>query len=397
MKKKNKINRYLLSIFVIILVAGNLRSPITSVSPVLSEIKALLHLDNFQGSLLTSIPLMVFAGCSLLVSKFSGKINIQITLIYSLIILTAGLYLRIYGTTSTLYIGSFLIGIGICIGNVVMPTYIKDTFYNKIGVMTGIFTVSMNLVAALASGYSIAIGKWTAMGWKGSLGVWIFWGIGSLIIVLIDFFVNTGHAKKDKINTIPIQFNILRSKQAWNISIFMGLQSLVFYCLAALMPIILLEYGMNKTDAGWVFSTIQLAMLPVMLIGPIAAIKIKNPRVMVYGAGALMFIGIIMLTIIKAHYVYLSAIFIGTAVGTTFSLVILFFSIRTKTITGTMKISGMAQSVGYLIASFGPPIFSKLHQWDLSWHYSFYFLMLCTVLMTYFGGKAANPKFIEDH
>ncbi|WP_111595496.1 hypothetical protein [Chitinophaga dinghuensis] len=34
-----------------------------------------LHLNSLQGSLLTSIPLTVFAGCPILVSKLTGKTN----------------------------------------------------------------------------------------------------------------------------------------------------------------------------------------------------------------------------------------------------------------------------------------------------------------------------------
>ncbi len=385
-----------IAFLVVIMVAGNLRSPITSVSPVLSEIKKSLNLDNFQGSLLTSIPLMVFAGCSILVSKFSSKINIRLALAFSLIILILGLYIRINGDIFSLYIGSFIVGLGICIGNVIMPSYIKDIFRKNIGLTTGIFTVSMNLIAALASGLSINIGRWTNMGWKGSLGIWIIWAFISLIIVITDSITNKKHIKENKAYPTYEKFNILYSKQAWNISIFMGIQSLVFYSLAALLPNILLEYGMDKTDAGWVFSTIQLAMLPVMLICPIIATKIKDHTIMVYSVGILMFTGVALLTFFKANYVYWAAVLIGTSVGTSFSLVLIFFSVRTKSLLVTTKISGMAQSAGYLIASVGPPIFSKLHQWDVSWHYSFYFLLLNVIIMSYFGKKAAQPKFIED-
>ncbi len=385
-----------IGIAVVILVSTNLRAPITAVSPILDEMKSVLKIDNFQASLLTSIPLFVFAFFSILVSKVTAKINIRHGLIYSLIILIIGIYVRIYGNISMLYIGSLLIGLGICIGNVLTPAYIKNTFPTKIGIMTGIFSVSMSLIAALASGLSIAIGNWTNLGWKGSLGVWIIAAIAALIIVCIDSLKNTTTTQQKTVQSEDVKFNIFKSKQAWNISIFMGLQSLIYYCLVALLPTLLIDFGMTKTNAGWVFSVLQLAMLPAMLVSPVLASRMKNPKIMIYITSILYFIGIITLLIFKAKFSYLSAILIGIAGGFAFSLSILFFSLRTKTMVGTIKISGMAQSVGYLIAAFGPPIFGKLYDIDSTWSYSLYFLICCMMILTFFGIKASQPKFVEE-
>lgn len=386
-----------LSIGVVLFVAINLRAPITAVSPILDEIKSVLQINNLQASLLTSIPLIVFASCSILVSKAISKFNIRHSLIFSILILIVGLSLRIYGNIELLYIGSLLLGIGICIGNVLTPAYIKELFPNKIGIMTGIFSVSMSLVAALASGLSISIGKWTESGWKGSLGIWIIGALIALIIVVLESFFGKKIQSKVTKTTENIKFNIFRSSQAWNISIFMGTQSLIYYCLVALLPTLLIDFGMSKIESGWVFSILQLAMLPAMLISPMIASKMKNPKIMVNLTTILYCIGIILLITKKNQFVYLSAILIGFAGGLAFSLSILFFSIRSKTIAGTIKISGMAQSIGYLIAAFGPPIFGKLYDFDSSWSFSLYFLLLAICVMTYFGRKACKPKFIEEN
>ena len=177
----------------------------------------------------------------------------------------------------------------------------------------------------------------------------------------------------------------------------MGTQSLIYYCLVALLPTLLIDFGMSKIESGWVFSILQLAMLPAMLISPMIASKMQNPKIMVNTTTILYCIGIILLITKKNQFVYLSAILIGFAGGLAFSLSILFFSIRSKTIAGTIKISGMAQSIGYLIAAFGPPIFGKLYDFDSSWSYSLYFLLLAIFIMTYFGRKACKPKFIEEN
>ncbi len=395
-EQKSNVNSWL-SVAVVLLVAVNLRAPITAVSPILDEIKAILHIDNLQASLLTSIPLIVFASCSIIVSKAISKFDIRHSLIFSILILILGLYLRIYGTIEMLYIGSLLLGIGICIGNVLTPAFIKELFPNRIGLMTGIFSVSMSLIAALASGLSISIGKWTTMGWKGSLGIWIIGAIVALLIVILDSLFGKKFQQKMTSQTQQTNFNIFRSSQAWNISVFMGLQSLVYYCFVALLPTLLIDYGMNKTESGWVFSVLQLAMLPAMLISPMIASKMKNPTIMVIITSLLYVIGLILIITTKTQLIYISAILIGLAGGFAFSLAILFFSIRSKTTAGTIKISGMAQSVGYLIAACGPPIFGKLYDIDSTWSFSLYFLLICILIMTYFGRKACQPNYIEEN
>lgn len=79
-----------------------------------------------------------------------------------------------------------------------------------------------------------------------------------------------------------------------------------------------------------------------------------------------------------------------------FILSTLFFSVRTRLSAVAIKVSGLVQSVGYLVVTFGPPIFERLHDWDSSWRMSFYFLAVCIVIMFLFGLHAATNKYVED-
>lgn len=386
----------LINVLVVILVSSNLRSPIISVSPVLGNIKEALKLDSFQVSLLTSIPLFMFATCSALVSRFSHRFSISRFLLYSLIILSFGLFLRITGSVWMLFVGSVFIGLGICIGNVVTPGYIKNNFPKQIGLMTGIFAVSMNLTAALASGFSVRIGEWTGFGWRGSLGIWlIIAGLG-LFVLILELLFNKKNAGQSKAALSASDFNMFKSAQAWNISLFMGLQSLFYYCMMAWLPSFLADYNMQSENTGWVLFVIQITMIPVAFLAPIIAGKMKDQRILIAFICTGMLGSAMMFAWLQSQWIYGNAIIIGISNGLSFSLSILFFSARTKNSANAVKISGMAQSVGYLIAAFGPPVFGKLHDWDDSWKSSFYFLSFAVILMFYFGMKAARNKFVED-
>lgn len=386
----------IVNVLVVVLISANLRSPIISVAPVLGDIRDAMRLDNFQVSLLTSIPLFMFATCSVLVSRFSHRFSISRFLMYSLIILSFGLFLRITGSVWMLFAGSVFIGLGICIGNVVTPGYIKNTFPKQIGLMTGVFAVAMNLSAALASGFSVRIGEWTGFGWRGSLGIWlVIAGLG-LFVLALELIFSRKNQPETKTALSSSDFNMFKSVQAWNISVFMGLQSLFYYCMVAWLPSFLTDYQMQGDQAGWVLFVIQITMIPVTFCSPIIAHKMKDQRILIVLICVLMFASTMMFVWLKSQWIYANAVIIGISNGLSFSLSILFFSTRTKSSANAVKISGMAQSVGYLIAAFGPPVFGKLHDWDVSWKSSFYFLSGAVVLMFYFGMKAARNKYVED-
>lgn len=386
----------IINVLALILVSSNLRSPITSVGPVLNQISSSLHLDNFQSSMLTSIPLLMFASCSVLVSRFSHRFSINRFLLYALIILSFGLFMRAFGSVWTLFTGSIFIGLGVCIGNVITPGYIKNNFPKQIGLMTGIFAVSMNITAALASGYSVSLGEWTGYGWRGSLGIWLVIALLALFVIALELLLNKTRVQQTGSSLAKSDFNMFKSKQAWNISIFMGLQSLVYYSLISWLPAVLGDYGMHGNEPGWVLFTMQISMIPITFTGPIIAGKMKDQKAMIVFICTLMLASILMFAWLKSEWIYVTAVLLGLSNGLSFSLSILFFSLRTKSSANAIKISGMAQSVGYLIAAFGPAIFGKLHDWDISWKWSFYFLGFFIIMMFYFGIQAARRKFVED-
>jgi CP family cyanate transporter-like MFS transporter len=176
----------------------------------------------------------------------------------------------------------------------------------------------------------------------------------------------------------------------------MGLQSLFYYCMMAWLPSFLTDCKMEGENAGWVLFFIQITMIPITFCAPIIAGKMKDQRILIILICSLMFGSTMMFVWLQSQWIYANAVIIGISNGLSFSLSILFFSTRTKNSANAVKISGMAQSVGYLIAAFGPPVFGKLHDWDASWKSSFYFLSFAVILMFYFGMKAARNKCVED-
>lgn len=392
--------RNTLAILGVIFFAANLRAPLTSVGPVIGEISLSLSLSKTAAGMLTTIPLLAFGLLSSFIPRISQRFGMELVLFFSLVLLGIGLSVRSLGSITTLFIGAALVGTAITFGNVLMPAFIKTKFPKRIGVMMGVYSVGMNLTAALAAGLSIGIGKWTNLGWKASIGIWVVLTIVGIII----WFPQLLFAKREKkvaakdtiVDPKPIiKVNLLKSRIAWAVTIYMGLQSLMYYCLTAWLPKVAQDWGMSIEASGWVLAYVQFAQLPTTFIGSIIAARMRDQRFLSALTGILFILGITGILIFKTKYILLWCILLGVASGLAFSLSMLFFVLRTQNTLQAAKLSGMAQSFGYLIAATGPAIFGGIFDLTSSWTLSFVFLMLMSVVLLVAGVIAGKDSWVS--
>ncbi|EUJ27999.1 hypothetical protein MFLO_12566 [Listeria floridensis FSL S10-1187] len=225
-------------IFGIILVAINLRMPITSVSPLLELIRLDLPMSNTLAGFLTTLPLIAFAIISPFVSKLSRRIGTEKLVFYTLIFLAAGSFVRPLGNLALLLAGTLLIGIGIAVGNVILPSIIKKEFPFRLGLLTGIYSISMNLFAAIASGLSFPLAN-AGLGWHGTLYLFAGFTILALLLWLPQLLKKQETPVKESVKPLHAERNVWKSKMAWQIAAVMGIQSAVFYISVAWLPVII--------------------------------------------------------------------------------------------------------------------------------------------------------------
>lgn len=377
----------------IVFLAMNLRAPITAVGPVLDLIRDSLGISNTAAGILTTIPLVAFGILSPFAPRLSRKFGMELTLFFVLITLLLGLVLRPIGGMPSLYIGTVLIGAGIAIANVLMPPFVKMKFPKNIGMMTGIYSISMNITAAFAAGLSVPLST-NKYGWQASIGVWAILGG----IALLVWLPQLRHREKPPVNDDSgvEKTSLLRSKLAWKITIFMGLQSLLFYSIAAWLPIILQERGMTADKAGWMLSAVQFAQLPLTFIMPIIAAKMKNQLVLVWLVFVTTILGTLCILSGQMILVLPAMILFGIATGTAFSLAMMFFSLRTDTVFEAADLSAMAQSIGYLLAATGPVVFGLLYDLTGNWTWSLLLLIVAATIILIVGLGAGKNTTISE-
>ncbi|MEG0254700.1 MAG: MFS transporter [Vagococcus sp.] len=388
---KKKMNYILL--LGIILVATNLRAPITSVGPLIGIIAEDLQLSGAQSGLITTIPLLSFAIISPLAPKLAKKFGIERTILMSLLVLIAGFGVRLIPNIWMLFLGTMILGCAIAICNVLIPGLVKKEFSNRSGLVTGFYSVSMNLTGAIASGISIPLIQKFGLNWNIALSIW---GLLALI-ALIGWLpqLKEKHILTPS-NSAQKETSLWQSPLAWSVTFFMGIQSFIFYVLVAWLPEMLMSQGVANSKAGGMLSLLQLTLLPITFIIPIVAEKTKNQKSLVFLSFLLFSLGISGLMTSHMIIITLSIMSIGVAGGIAFSLSMMFFNLRTTTPKEAAELSGMAQSVGYLLAAVGPFLFGLLHDQTNSWNTSLFLLLGITVVLLFVGLKAGSNQKVNQ-
>lgn len=375
----------------IIFIAFNLRPAITSVGPVISSIRTELHMSNGAAGFLTALPLLSFAVLSPLAPKLGRRLGNERTLWLGLLVLFSGVLIRSAGYTAALFFGTALIGIGIAIGNVLLPSLIKHKYPEKPGLMISLYTTSMNIFAALASGISVPLAAQLDGGWKQGF---LLWG-GLACLALLIWIPQLRH--RDVSNQTPqLQTSpIWASKMAWFVTIFMGLQSFLFYSSIAWFPEILRSHGIDTSTAGWLVSLMQFASLPSTFLTPVLADRVKHQRGIVAALTAVYLIGLCGLLTGGSHAMLaIWMVIIGIGQGSSISLALALIGLRSENAYQAAALSGMSQSFGYLLAAVGPIFVGYLFDQTHSWTMPILLLIAALIVMGTAGLGAGRDRYV---
>ncbi|MCG2587686.1 CynX/NimT family MFS transporter [Rhodohalobacter sulfatireducens] len=384
--------KYLL-ILVIILISLNLRPSLTAVGPLVTEIRMSTGLSNSLIGLLTTLPVLAFGIFSVLTPLFTRKMGTEGTMAFALSILTIGIFLRVIPAHLALFGGTLILGIGIALGNVLLPGIVKKQFPQKAGLMTGIYSSMLGVGATIASGVSIPLSEGAGLGWRWTLASWG-------ILSALAFFA---WLPQLKVNMPVIMRKSFRSSLrdlgtsalAWHIAVFVGLQSLTFYTLTAWLPEILIDRGMTPSHAGWMLSIMHgVGVLGTFAIPPMASKK-TNQQTLVFWIAFFEMVSIIGLVFQSSIlFVAIWSAILGFCLGGSFGLALFFILLRSRDSDSANELSGMSQSIGYTIAAVGPVLFGAFFDLTQNWTVPLLFLFLVAFIKLWSGWKAGKNEFV---
>ena len=374
----------------IVLIAINLRPALSSVGPLISDIREATGLSNTLLGLLTTLPLLAFGVVSTFTSLVTRRLGIERTLAAALFLLAAGILLRVVPSVVFLFGGTILLGIAIALGNVLLPSLVKRDFPEKTGLMTSLYSSTMGIGATLAAGISVPLAEGLGLGWRWSLGAWALLPCIALLVWLPQLESRTlpRHSQSLKQSLKDLG----SSRLAWYVALFMGLQSLTFYVILAWLPEILQSRGLASGYAGWMLALSQGTGIVGTICIPLWAERLGDQRGIVWILVILESISLVGFMFSGTLLTPLWVAMIGLSLGGSFGLALLFIVLRTTNTEAATELSGMAQSIGYLLASVGPALFGFLHDLTHAWLVPLSFLVVIVVAKLLVGLGAGRPQ-----
>ena len=391
MKKRDS----LLVVLGILFISFNLRAPITAVGSVVDLIQAEYGLSSTAAGFITTLPLLAFAVVSPFVAQIAGKIGHARTMMAGLLLILCGEFIRSYTGAAGLFAGTAVIGVGIAIGNVIIPGIIKLYFSEKVGMVTSIYTSGMCIYAAVGAGISVPLAKGMNLGWKNALASWFILTVLTILIWLPQVRKqNTAAASGKKAASGS---SIWKSGLAWWVTLFMGIQSLLFYSLVAWLKTIVTSKGMTDVFAGNMAMLFQLMAIPATLLIPTLCDKFKDQRVLVLVTCAIYATGMLLFLLAgSAAMITLAVVFMAIGMGGSISLSIAFISLRSPNSARASQLSGMSQSAGYLLAAVGPIVTGFLYETMSSWTMPLILFIVLIALLAVCGLWAGKNQTVSE-
>ena len=379
--------------FLAIVLAGlNLRIAVASVPPLLDD----LDLSSTVAGTLTSIPLLCFGLGALAAPGLGRRLGGEATLVASLLLVALGTLVRGAHSTTLLFVGTILAGVGIAVGNVVVPAVVRGRLDARLGPIMGVYTAALGLGAALAG--ALAVPFEHGLGLHGSLAVW---SVPALVAAVAGAAVFAADRERHAgLRGAPAAgLSLLRSRIAWAVTFYFGIQSSLFYAGLTWLPSILQDHGYSDSTAGALLGVYALLGTVPALFTPTLATRTRDQRFLLAlfaGIELLGVLGLLAAPGVAPLWVVVYAIGQGGA----FPLALTVIVLRSPDARRAAELSAMAQAIGYALAALGPFLVGLLHSLTDGWTAPLVFLLVLggpLILASIGAGRAryVTPVAVE--
>lgn len=379
-----------------ILLATNMRAPIVALGSIAPVVQEALNISEIQIGWLGAVPMLTFAIGALIAPAIGKRFGLENTLIVMITLLTIGMIIRtVIPTWSGFLMGTLLLTLAIGFANTLAAPVIKQRTPKQIPLITGLWSLTMTVTAGIASGVVLPLSEY--VGWQWALGGWSLFGIFA-IIIWVFLRLRLGSSSQPAV-AVPIantsELSMWRTPFAWQIAVFMGLQSLLFYTVASFLPSIWLSKGLSAVTAGQMGSVFQF-MAPISILSLTWLINRGRPiQALAVFAAILNVVGVLGLSYLSTDLAWLWSALMGIGCSAIFTLSMMLFSLRTYTTNQSSELSGMAQAVGYFIAFFGPLGTGWLHESTGSWDLPLLIMLVLMIANVVIAWMVSRPVMVD--
>ena len=367
------------------MLALNLRIAVAEIPPVLRD----LPLTEFERSLLVAIPVLCFAAAAFAGPPLTARLGEERGLLIMAGALCAGIALRPWWPSLSLFAGTILCGLAVAVMNVMMPSVIRRRFVGHMGELTAAYTMSLSIGAGLAAGLTVPL----VHALDGSVNLALTaWAVP--VAAAFALWVPQLRHPRPPSNAPSGGWALLRSFHAWQITLFFGLQSALYYTLVSWLPTIYRDAGTSPVAAGAVLGVLSTVGIIGNFAAPMLAQRTGRARLMVAVTGLLTALGLVGVLLVPSALPYLWATLLGIGTGGTFSLTLLLMASRARDSMRAASLSSMAQGFGYMISALGPLGAGLLHSVSGGWTVPVAVTLAVCGAQIVAGMQAARPGVI---
>ena len=379
----------------VVALALNLRPSVNAMGSLIPEVREALGLSATAAGALTSLPPLCFALIGLLAPSLAARWGTERVLALALVVMTFGQVVRVLGAEFLLFAGSLASLAGLALGNVLLPSMIRFHFPQRIPLLTAVYTSCLVIGAAVSSTISVPVERGLGGDWRLGMGMWA----ALTAIALVPWFgmmrarpaAAAGTARATR---LPMRA-LLRSRVAWNLGVFFGLQSTQAYVVTAWLAQIVVDNGDDLSLGGTAVGIFAVMGLVAALCVPVLLRHEARLRLAITVLCALYGIGYLGVLFLPGATVWGWSAVLGIGSGT-FPVILALIAMRARTPAGVSALSAFAQCVGYLIAASGPLLIGAVHDLTGDWVAPLLVMAASTLVMMVIGRRAADPVLVED-
>ncbi|MFR0356525.1 CynX/NimT family MFS transporter [Streptomyces sediminimaris] len=391
----------------IVLTALNLRPAITSLGALLEEVRDGLGMSGSVAGVLTSVPPLCFAVFGVTAPRLARRFGPAAVICVGMVAIAAGLLVRPYThSTAGFLAASALTLMGIAVSNVLMPVIVKRWFPDRVGPMTGLYSMALALGTAAAAAVTVPMTEALGGGWQSGLAIWSVLA-AMAVLPWIPFVRQRGAdlteeaaaprepARREPARGDAPAVRIARSRTAWALAVYFGLQATGAYITMGWMAQIFRDAGVHAGTAGLLLAVTMVMGVPLAFVIPRLATRLPHQGPIVLALGACGLVGYGGLYLAPAAGSWAWAVLLGVS-NCSFPLALTMVGMRARTSAGVAQLSGFAQSTGYLISIPGPLLVGVLYQHSGGWSLPIALMTALLVPQMVVGVLAGRDRTVED-
>ncbi|MFF5936023.1 CynX/NimT family MFS transporter [Streptomyces sp. NPDC012508] len=410
-----------LVVVALVLAALNLRPAITSLGALLEEVRDGLHMSGSVAGVLTSVPPLCFAVFGITAPRLARRFGPSAVVCAGMAAIFAGLAIRPFASGTVGFLAASALALmGIAVSNVLMPVIVKRYFPGRVGTMTGLYSMALALGTSLAAAATVPMTEALGGSWRTGIGVWAVLAAFAVLpwIPLVrdrgaragadraagdaggeatstsgDATSTSGDATSAAETAAPLR--ITRSRTAWALAAFFGLQATGAYITMGWMPQIFRDAGVPAGTAGVLLAVTMVMGVPLAFVIPGLATRLRNQGPIVVALGLCGLVGYSGLYLAPSGGAWIWALLLGVS-NCAFPLALTMIGLRSRTGAGVVRLSAFAQSVGYLISIPGPLLVGVLYQHSGGWGLPIALMAGLMIPQMIVGILAGRARTVED-